>query len=674
MDITAAIRNCFRRTILVVLLLVLSAGGCLWTQQPALLELVPNPVGVNDRFTLSFIVDTPFANDVSVGNWEFPEGVRLYAGPYIRGIITPENDGTTRPAVSVSYILRSSRTGLVLLPAIPYSDGRSTRYTEERVLRVGTYRNGELTIPLELEWEIPAGPFYEGQTIPAVLLLQNQEEILLPDRVVVPASKGGFFEEAPELGSIRSRSYGNTVLYSVPVTGYLFTPTGAGRFFLNRAEISAEGVEGSSPSRAIEVEPLPDAASVSGAVGRFRLISTLNRPEIRLGEEAELRIRIEGEGNLSYLTLPVPENTGLSLLESDDIHAYLPSQAGYIGYRELVFLVQAEEEGRYTLTVPAFPQFDPATGRLDTGEARILELAVGPGGVLDDEEPRYRPEALLYTADELAETQGAGATGKWQLYLILIPAPLILIVTRLRRRILFIVPLLFFLLTAAGLGFMEDAGEANRLFLSGQYDQAAQSYGSLLAAIPQNGRLFYNYSLALEASGDRSRAVLALVSAHRHTGAEDRLRVSWEELSRRGDYVRQYDLPRYFPPDLAFVLLLVFYNLFFLILTIASLRPSSLFLLGALLFGTLSLGAGGLLAHGWLVRREPIAVVAEDLVTRRIPRESAQEWIELPEGLAVTLTQASGEFRLVETAYGVEGWVYADQLLYPNSGEDERLP
>ena len=55
-----------------------------------------------------------------------------------------------------------------------------------------------------------------------------------------------------------------------------------------------------SPSRST-VEPLPDAAGFSGAVGRFRASASLDRDVVPLGEAATLRFRVEGTGNLKWI-------------------------------------------------------------------------------------------------------------------------------------------------------------------------------------------------------------------------------------------------------------------------------------------------------------------------------------------------------------------------------------
>ncbi|WP_319415466.1 BatD family protein [Marispirochaeta aestuarii] len=659
-----------QRTFLVGLFLVLFFSPSLSAQDDPELSFLPNPVGLNDRFTLSFEVDVPSASMVSIEEWDYPVGIRLYAGPNIRGIVKSREDGTSYPAVSVSYILLSNRTGRILFPRIPFAVGSESRRTGVGIQRVGSYRNSVLSLPLELEWEIPEGPFYEGQTIPAVLVMRNKEEILLPERVSVPASGGGLFEEAPELGEIRRRLYGDTVLYTVPVTGYLFTPTGAGRFFLNKASVTAEGISGTSDAVAVNVEALPGDVAVSGGVGRFDIdVSPL--PEgSRVGETVQLTVRITGEGNLAYLTPPEPDFAGLVLVRSEETHDYRASQRGYQGSRETRYLLKAEEEGDYELHIPAFPFFDPRDNRVVSLPERRLTLQVLSGGEISIQEETFSLSDLRYTPDEILAAQSTELFRLRYIYLAFVPGPMLLLLFRVRRRrilqylVLLLAPLALFMLSASGeLMDFDQVRGAEDLLMRRDYQAASVVYREMASEHPRNGRLLFNWALCLEGTGKRAEAVNTVIASARCAVPDQRVRSFWDSLTDSDQYIRQYQLPAYFPPAVSFILLLIFYNLFFLAAVLAMFFKRSYLLLVSLLFGTLSFAAAGLFGHAAYVRSTPVAVVASDVVSRRIPRDSAEAWLELPEGLTVKVTQQSGDFLLLSTAYGVEGWVGSGDIL-----------
>jgi hypothetical protein len=285
--------------------------------------------------------------------------------------------------------------------------------------------------------------------------------------------------------------------------------------------------------------------------------------------------------------------------------------------------------------------------------------------------PAFVAEELLYSPAEIEEAEQRSLSTVWPLYLLFLPGPMLVLALRLMKRFgrkstvaILCLPVTLFLLSAGGgtpLG--EELQAAEERFLSGDYSGAATLYSRLVADHGQNGRLLYNYSLALGEEGRQAEAVAALLGANRRLGPNERVSRYWEELNYRGAYQRQFSLPRFYFPELSFLLLLVFYNLLFLSLILSIFYHRSLLLLSTLVCLTLSAGMAGLFIHGRVMRQERFGVIREDLISRRIPRENAQEWVAIPAGLAVRVTQQSGSYILVETAYGAEGWIESEQLL-----------
>ncbi len=671
-----------RRSGTFLVILLLSAGLHFLSAEEGLnVEVLPDPVGMNDRFTISFVVDTPSASVVDAGDWDFPEGVRLYAGPYIRGVVETREDGSSYPAASVSYILRSSLTGRILFPGIPYSVGSSSYTTAPFIVRVGTYRSRELILPLEVNWEYPEGPVYEGQTIPVVIVVENQEEIILPEGVSVSASSGGFFEEAPELGEIRSRIYGGSTLYTVPVMGYLYTPTSPGRFFLNKATVTAGNLRGTGPAVALDVFPLPSAVASSGAVGLFEMSTAVFPDDPEEGDEITVTVRISGEGNLAYLTPPEPDFGGLTLLRSSEDYVYNPSRRGYKGFRETAYILEAGSTGSYTIEVPGFYSMDTVDNREVAVAGSRLSIDISPGGIPAADSGLYNPVSLLFTRDELLETQPHRLYTLPWIYALFVPGPVLLLFLRRRKKKLMygspvlLLPLLLFLTgSGSGTDLLQQADMAYSAAVADRFTEAAELYRDLVSDNPQNGRLFFNLAVCYEEAGNRSYAMTALLGAARRGISDPETSALMEEIQGNGEYIRQFPLPEFFNPDISFVLLLVFYNLFFATLILRVFRRPVNLLLASLLMATLAICSGGLLLHGLLVSMEKLGVIAADVTSHRIPRSTARDWVELPEGLAVKVRQESDTFCLVQTAYGAEGWISTDSLIFEKEllGEGEK--
>ena len=74
-------------------------------------------------------------------------------------------------------------------------------------------------------------------------------------------------------------------------------------------------------------------------------------------------------------------------------------------------------------------------------------------------------------------------------------------------------------------------------------------------------------------------------------------------------------------------------------------------------------GAGGLGWAGW-ADNHPLAVVGPGPgALMRIPGRLALNWLELPAGTTVHLTASEQGHYLVETGYGLEGWLSEETVL-----------
>jgi hypothetical protein len=81
------------------------------------------------------------------------------------------------------------------------------------------------------------------------------------------------------------------------------------------------------------------------------------------------------------------------------------------------------------------------------------------------------------------------------------------------------------------------------------------------------------------------------------------------------------------------------------------------------------LAAADLLAWQWQAS-QPICVVSETgAVLKRIPEPGARDWLRLASGTSLRLVGRTREFILVETAYGIKGWVDRSALYLPAGQE-----
>jgi hypothetical protein len=186
---------------------------------------------------------------------------------------------------------------------------------------------------------------------------------------------------------------GGEVYRRFPIMRKLLFPTRAGTLEIPpatlRIALAARGffddgqeVERATKPVTVSVAPLPDAASFSGAVGRFQATATLDKESVALGEAALLRFRVEGTGNLKWIDRPPTIEVVGAKVYPPQVKSDLKVTAqGIRGSRTWEFVVVPETSG--TLEVPAveFPFFDPKAERVVSSTTDALTLRVERGTV-----------------------------------------------------------------------------------------------------------------------------------------------------------------------------------------------------------------------------------------------------------------------------------------------------
>jgi len=155
----------------------------------------------------------------------------------------------------------------------------------------------------------------------------------------------------------------------------------------------------SSQSLTLEVRPLPpppaDGPRFTGAVGQFSLAASLQPSHLRLGEMAEMEIKVRGNGNSEALIAPtLPESARLKFFvkraEPQSSAPELRHEANGQSEASWHVTVAASRAGSYELPL-AFTYFDPrsrqyrtaraTTLRLEVDEAQAEQAAVPPDGI-----------------------------------------------------------------------------------------------------------------------------------------------------------------------------------------------------------------------------------------------------------------------------------------------------
>lgn len=130
----------------------------------------------------------------------------------------------------------------------------------------------------------------------------------------------------------------------------------------------------------IQVRELPTAGrpeSFAGALGDFTLEATLSETTVESGDPAELRITIQGTGNLKLLDKPMLTlPAGVETFEPETSEKIKSSTTGMSGKRSYTWLLISRDTGRIVLPDISFSFLNPATGKYIERRVSGLEFSV----------------------------------------------------------------------------------------------------------------------------------------------------------------------------------------------------------------------------------------------------------------------------------------------------------
>ena len=161
-----------------------------------------------------------------------------------------------------------------------------------------------------------------------------------------------------------------------------------------------------SPEVAVEVLPLPGEGrppEFEGAVGTYRMTSTLQPPAPRAGDPVTLTISIQGKGNIGAIGEPrLGALPGFKKYDPKVTEEAGDTGSGYGGTRTFEYILIPEAPGTLAIPPARFAFFDPEVRAYRTLQTDRRELAVGGDQVDSGEDTRYllsRKEIEVVGAD-----------------------------------------------------------------------------------------------------------------------------------------------------------------------------------------------------------------------------------------------------------------------------------
>jgi hypothetical protein len=250
--------------------------------------------------------------------------------------------------------------------------------------------------------------------------------------------------------------------------------------------------------------------------------------------------------------------------------------------------------------------------------------------------------------------------------LFLLPGALFFVfalVTGKYRKLFFFFSLLF-LLGSTEPGRFALIHQAEESFASGNYSKALEYYRQAEDQLPCNSAVLYNLGVVSYYLGQPGYAVHYLRRSLRLAPADGQTRGALQALERRFDLAGQVAPPFPVHPDVAYLLVLIFANMAFVMGAFVVRTKKVQFLISLVLVAIVALGCLAFFAGRVLLESRSVGVVvSEEGELFRVPEEDSKSWFELPAGTSLWIRGQAGRYYLVETPSHIDGWVRSDTIL-----------
>ncbi len=115
-------------------------------------------------------------------------------------------------------------------------------------------------------------------------------------------------------------------------------------------------------------------------MGQWRLSTQISQTEVKLGDPVQLKVMLQGKGNLDQARLPTLDAPKALRVFDPEVHDKADLVRGaWVGSRSVEYVLVAQQTGTFTLPGLTLPFFDPETQRWDEARTDPITLEVKPG-------------------------------------------------------------------------------------------------------------------------------------------------------------------------------------------------------------------------------------------------------------------------------------------------------
>ncbi|MEW5739566.1 MAG: BatD family protein [Myxococcota bacterium] len=386
-------------------------------------------VGTEDTFRVDIVVGN--APEGAVVQFPAPADFEVLSrsqSTQMSYSIGPGGAGVMKNVLKYTLVMRANRPGRLTIPAAGLQTATKTYKTEPIVIDVVKGRLapdrppprqpstpfgfppgfpfpddpfGDMPDPFD-EPRVPRGEAdlflrssldkseaYVGEQVMLSLYIYSRMDLMSVDTVTMPKLEGFWSQDFKSPSELRPE---DAVLNGVRYRRYLLRqkalfPMKAGDFTIEAAAadittgmyFAGSRVHKTGNPVTIKVKPLPPGGDGSTLVGRWRLTREVADTNVTLGEPVQLKLILEGKGNLQGAELPklqVPPGIKSFDPETTD----KPSTSAQLGgQRTVEYILVPQQTGTFTLPGITLRYFDLESHSWEEARVDPITLTVTPG-------------------------------------------------------------------------------------------------------------------------------------------------------------------------------------------------------------------------------------------------------------------------------------------------------
>ncbi len=380
-------------------------------------------VGTEDTFRLTIVV----AGAPDGANVQFPAPADLEVlsrsqSTQMSYSIGAAGTGNIKHVQKYTLVLRANRTGTLTIPAAVLTAASRTYKTEALKVEVtkgtlapppqaqaprttfpppfgdsdpfgGLFGNQPQTPTTDsdvyLRATIDKGEVYLGEQVTMSLMVFSRYDLSSVDSVTMPKLEGFWSED---IDSPTQLAYEDKVINGVLYRAYILRrralfPMKTGVVTIDAAEadittgvaFTGQRIHRKGNVLMVKVKTLPKGGSTSN-VGRWRLTTEVSQTRIALGEPVQVKVSLEGRGNLKNANVPpLSGPPSLKIYEPQTTDRLTSVKGALGGKRTLEYVVLAQQTGTFTLPGLNFSYFNPETKKFEDSKTDPIVLTVTPG-------------------------------------------------------------------------------------------------------------------------------------------------------------------------------------------------------------------------------------------------------------------------------------------------------